>query len=165
MISAQGKWMGGTAFEVVMDVVWDCYNNWGLRAGFNDAATHTIVPWYARSKPVEAGSATNPRWGMAAIQAADPVCVNGMWQTSANSAGPHARSKEAWAPGSLVRVLVETTLARCQSAKGQGGAVAVGETYPSATRQLTVGELVLRWGCKFFTDVEKIHYTQVYTQT
>ena len=150
MINAQDEWMGGTSFEVVMNVVWDSYNHWGLRAGFNDAEVHTIVPWYARSKPLEAGSATNPHWGMAAIQAASPVCVNGMWQTSARSAGPPGRSKKAWARGPLVRELVETTLARCQSAQSQGGAVAVAEAYPSATRHVSVGELVVQKCHPFF---------------
>jgi len=112
------SWAGGTSFETVMNAMWDTYTCWGLRDGFNDPETHTIVPWFARGKPLLAGSAAHPRWGMAAIQATPTVvCVNGMWQTSASVGGPKARSRLSWAKGSLVDALVTETLARCRQGR------------------------------------------------
>jgi hypothetical protein len=51
-----GHWRGGDEFEVIMDIAWDTYNNWGLRAAFNPATTHTPVPWYAWAQPLAQGS-------------------------------------------------------------------------------------------------------------
>ena len=52
-----GKWSGGSDFEVVMNTLWDTYNNWGLRDGINDAIVHTPIPWHLRDKPLRADSA------------------------------------------------------------------------------------------------------------
>ena len=52
-----GKWGGGGDWEVVMNTVWDTFNNWGLREGINDATVHTPIPWYMKDKPLKAGSA------------------------------------------------------------------------------------------------------------
>ena len=52
MITRGGGWIGGSDFEVVMNIVWDTYVCWGLRAAFNDAHVHTIVPWFSRSTPM-----------------------------------------------------------------------------------------------------------------
>ena len=52
-----GVWKGGIDFEVVMNVMWDTMNNWGLRSGMNDALVHTPVPWFAREKPLTQDSA------------------------------------------------------------------------------------------------------------
>ena len=66
-----------------MDLAWRCVNDWGLRAAFNPCEVHTIVPWYARGKPLLAGSANHDKWGMRAItQNPLVICVNAMWQTS-----------------------------------------------------------------------------------
>ena len=43
------------------------------------------------------------------------LCINAMWQTSASAAGPKARSRLAWLPGSAVEALVAHTIAMCQS--------------------------------------------------
>ena len=102
-------WCGGTDFEVVMDLIWSTFNNWGLRAAFNDAAVYTIVPYYAWGKPVLAGSANNPLWGIDAIFKSQAICVNALWQTSridARGVGPANRSRTAWGDGSLVQKLV-----------------------------------------------------------
>jgi hypothetical protein len=55
--------------------------------------------------------ADNPRWGMEALRRMDVVCVNGMWQSSAHVGGPPARSRDAWAPGSLVLALANEAMA------------------------------------------------------
>ena len=52
-----GKWGGGNDWEVVMNTIWDTFNNWGLRAGINDAIVHTPIPWYLKDKPLKADSA------------------------------------------------------------------------------------------------------------
>ena len=171
----QCQWRGGTFFEVVMNVVWDCFNNWGLREGFNDAATYTIVPWYARAEPTKANSAGNRHWGMAAIEDANPVAVNAMWQTSASDDGPRTRSMEAWQQGSLVRELVTKTLRRCEKAK-QSGVLAKGRRLSRAgviaerSAPVMAGESMvcsntMKPVSVFFTDVEKYHYTQVHIRT
>ena len=110
------SWAGGTSYESVMNAIWDTYVCWGLRAAFNDPQVHTPVPWFARDKPLKAGTANNPRWGVGAITANPAVlCVNAMWQTSASAAGPKARSRMAWLPGSAVEALVAHTIAMCKS--------------------------------------------------
>jgi len=115
--SSSWSWCGGSNFETIMDVMWDTYNVWGLREGFNDYHVYTLVPWFAREQPLQEGSAENPRWGMATIQATPTVvCVNGMWQSSAGASGPKARCRLAWARGSLVSSLVFDTIARCRQA-------------------------------------------------
>ena len=102
-----GGWCGGKEYEVFMDLAWRCVNDWGLRAAFNPCEVHTIVPWYARGKPLLAGSANHDKWGMRAItQNPIVICVNAMWQTSRYEYGPPARSADSWEQGSLVRELV-----------------------------------------------------------
>ena len=43
----------GQDFEVVMNAIWNVYNNWGLRAGFNAPSVRTIVPYYAWGQPTQ----------------------------------------------------------------------------------------------------------------
>ena len=52
-----GKWGGGGDWEVVMNTIWDTFNNWGLREGINDAIVHTPIPWYLKDKPLKSESA------------------------------------------------------------------------------------------------------------
>ena len=113
MISSSGNWRGGENFEVIMNVAWDTYNNWGLREAFNDPWVHTPVPFFAWERPLKAGSASNPKWGVPALRARAVVCVNALWQSSAVDGGPSARSRSAWEDGSLVSSLVDHTIARC----------------------------------------------------
>ena len=47
MVSPFGLWNGGDRFESIMDIMWDTFNNWGLRAAMNDPMVHTPVPWYS----------------------------------------------------------------------------------------------------------------------
>ena len=114
MISCGGGWRGGENFEVIMNVAWDTYNNWGLREAFNDPWVHTLVPYFAWEAPLKAGSATNPKWGLPVLRVRAVVCVNALWQSSAVNGGPRARSRWAWEDGSLVRALVDYTMARCR---------------------------------------------------
>ena len=135
-----------------MNVVWDTYNNWGLRAAFNSPETHTIVPWFAWDRPLRCGSDAHPRWGMNAIRDSGAVCVNGMWQTSAAANGPSARSQVSWKPCSLVRTLVAATLARCSR-----------NNQPNwwLWKEDTVDAVVLRVSSAYFTIEEKAEYSQV----
>ena len=64
--------------------------------------------------------ATNVKWGMPAIQAfrevGKIVCVNAMWQSSrAGEIGRRARDRTSWSAGSLVRVLTDELLRRCDA--------------------------------------------------
>ena len=114
LISCGATWRGGENFEVIMNVAWDTYNNWGLREAFNDPWVHTLVPYFAREGPLKAGSANNPKWGLPVLCVRTVVCVNALWQSSAVDGGPSARSREAWEHGSLVSSLVDYTMARCR---------------------------------------------------
>jgi len=156
----QNKWLGGTSFETIMNIVWDTYNNWGLRDAFNAPQTHTIVPWFAWGKPLQPGSAQNPRWGMEAIRSSNVVCVNGMWQTSSVKGGPRARSRLSWADGSLVQALVDATLARCRH---DGASWIINDEVSWHTKD-AVG-VFLRKGSACVTNAEKYAYVQVSTNT
>ena len=114
MVTPYGQWRGGENFDVVMDTMWDTYNNWGLRKAFNDPTTHSAVPWFSWSKPCEAGSVNHPQWGLRDILTLNPVCVNAMWQTSKTSTGPSYRSSLAWHETSLVSALVEVARVRAK---------------------------------------------------
>lgn len=108
-----GIWCGGSDFEVVMNTMWDSYNNWGLRKAFNKPQVHTPVPYFAWEKPLKAGSAKNPKWGLGAIVSPPTICVNALWQTSKHDFGPGARNKSSWKRGSLVLALANHTKTLC----------------------------------------------------
>ena len=115
MVTLYGRWAGGADFDVIMNTMWDTYNNWGLRSGFNYPMAYSPVPWYAWSKPCEANSASNPRWGLEVILASNVICVNAMWQSSKVDAGPSYRTSAAWHKTSLVRALVDLTQDRAEA--------------------------------------------------
>jgi len=106
----ESKWTAAQEFDVIMNVIWDTYNNWGLREGINAAAVHSPVPYYAWDKPAKGGSANNPTWGIATIKTPPTLCVNGLWQTSKHGFGANLRNQKSWKKGSLVRALVDRTL-------------------------------------------------------
>ena len=54
---SSGIWKGGRDHEVVMNILWDTINNWGLRGGMNDAICYTPVPLNVRDLPLKKDSA------------------------------------------------------------------------------------------------------------
>ena len=154
MVRKDGTWAGGTSFLVIMHTAWDTYNNWGLRSAFNRPQTHSIVPWFAWSGPLAPGTANHPKWGMEVIRTCNAVCVNGMWQTSATDDGPNARDRKAWGEGSLVRVLVDTTLSRCR--------FAAPSSVEKAFTNVEVLGVLMRKCSTFFTTEEKVGLVRVH---
>ena len=154
MVRKDGTWAGGTSFLVIMHTAWDTYNNWGLRSAFNRPQTHSIVPRFAWSGPLAPGTANHPKWGMAVIRTGNAVCVNGMWQTSATDDGPNARDRKAWGEGSLVRVLVNTTLSRCR--------FAAPSSVEKAFTNVEVLGVLMRKCSTFFTTEEKVGLVRVH---
>ena len=105
MVGFCGTWRGGNEFDTIMQVAWDTYVVWGLRAAFNFPEVHNIVPYFSWGKPLQKGSAQNKDWGMDVIASAGKVvCVNQLWQTSRIREGPGARKKRSWKRGSLARI-------------------------------------------------------------
>ena len=114
------RWLGNNSFDQIMNVIADTFNNWGLRASYQTADVFTPVPYFAWDKPLQDNSASNPRWGLTAIESnANIIGVNALWQTSKMDFGAAARDSRSWKETSLVRMLVDATMDRVAKKKAQ----------------------------------------------
>ena len=55
---------------------------WGLEAAFAPSDAYCVMPYYAWTKPIEAGSKDNQTWGIDVIKSGRVVSVTNFWQTS-----------------------------------------------------------------------------------
>ena len=105
--------------------------------------------------------AINAKWGMPAIHARREagliVCVNAMWQSSrAGAIGRRARDRTSWSADSLVLVLTDELLQRCDAVD-----------FAALNGSASAGALAVFWsnlsetGVQYLTFTERVDLTMV----
>ena len=154
-----GRWLGGNSFDQIMNIIADTFNNWGLRASYQDEDVFTPVPYYAWDQPLKDNSAAHHRWGITAIRNnVNIIGVNALWQTSKMDFGPSARDSASWKETSLVRLLVNETMERVAAKELQDEPLMMGRLLAALNLDqppATAFTVLLQHGLVFLTDALK----------